>query len=82
MTAKNHISYIVDMEPQFHMIVGYMAFDTRIQRPVRTNAYPRETAKIYGSAGIAKAAMMNSNSREDYESGLINIIPVTVPTKS
>jgi len=81
MIANRNV-YIVDMEPQIHKVVGYMAVDVATQMPIATNAWPRRTCKIYTTAGIGKSAMMNSGHRKKYENGLISIIPVTIPTKS
>jgi len=77
MSVKHHI--IVDMEPAMHKVVGWMAFNHKLQEPVKTNTWPRRTAKIYTSEGMARAAMKLSYSQKLVENGTVTFIPVTVP---
>lgn len=59
-------------------IIGWVIVKKNGKEPLKTNAYPRTTAKCYSSAGKAKAAFANSKYKRHH--ALYMIVPVYFPS--
>lgn len=58
-------------------IIGWVAVSKNSGAPIKTNLYPRETAKLYTTLGTAKAAIKQSNYASIFDD--IEFIPVHYP---